>query len=1120
MKRTLAIILSALMALTALVVVPVGAHYVGDWEYDIVNDEVVITNYKGHDKYVTVYSKIDGMDVVGIADYAFYGNAYIEELKIYEPMQWIGEHAFEGCAALRRVEIKDNCAFTIGECAFYQCEELTTVILGNGVQTIEDYAFDYCDKLENVTLGDRVAYIGDYAFAESKAMQSFSFPDSVKHLGEGVLSWCTDLMYVEIGSGITSFPKYLFEYTALKYITIPDRVTYIGSCVFQGCDLLESITIPDTVTHLGSAVFAGCCKLTEAVIGKGVKTLEYNLFIGCDSLYEVTIPYSVGMICEDAFKGCDALSYVYYGGYEEDWDNVTIVSTGNSTLDTVTLVTYSPEVVTNTFGDWEYYLHPNGTAVVCGYLGSKATETIPFQFDGHYVVEIAPGAFYYNDVIEFIAIPNNVKKIGYEAFCGCSNLKTVQLTDGLRYIGESAFYECKKLKSVRIPNSVEIIENYAFDYCDKLETVDLGKGVWYIGDWAFAVSYALRSVVIPDSLTAVGVGVFSDCYALEKVTLGKGMAEITDCMFDNSSLKSIDIPENIKRIGYDAFYNTKLEDVVIPSNVKEIGDSAFARCDALRRFVIPEGFKTIPYGMCHTCISLKEVTIPLSVREIGFSAFSDCDALETVYYAGNAADFAMIDIDDYNEPLKSATIKYANADGDGHIYGDWMVIFHSDGASCTIHSYRGAPVTDLVIPGEINGYKVVGFWNRAFASTTSLKRVTIPSTVKKIGYGAFAGCTSLTDVSIPDSVTEIGTSAFEWCSSLKSIDIPSSVDTIGNWAFAFTGFETFTVPASVKHIGADAFSCCEHLREVTIPEGITEIADGMFGFDPVLETVNIPKSVTKIGEAVFGTIDPELFPGKIDVINFAGSEARWNKIDIHENNEALRAAKINFAVLSDGDFEYKVNFNDTATVTGYLGDAEKIVIPEKLGGKTVTCIGESAFENSDLHSVTLPKSLEYLYKYAFASCDNLASITIPEGVTALDQYVFKNCAYLETVIWPVSLDFVTNGAFSGCSSLATVYYAGSEDQWNAFPKGIGNSALTDANIVFNYVAVKSGDANGDGKINSRDVIITMKAVIALTAGAPAPDGFVFDAADMVKDGKINSRDVIAIMKAVIAASAS
>ena len=79
----------------------------------------------------------------------------------------------------------------------------------------------------------------------------------------------------------------------------------------------------------------------------------------------------------------------------------------------------------------------------------------------------------------------------------------------------------------------------------------------------------------------------------------------------------------------------------------------------------------------------------------------------------------------------------------------------------------------------------------------------------------------------------------------------------------------------------------------------------------------------------------------------------------------------------------------------------------------------------------------------------------------------------------------------------------------AFVSAIGASAAS--------ARALSGDVNGDGKVNSRDVIAVMKAVLAQNAGMAYPAGFIFKAADMNGDGKLNSRDVISVMKAVIAA---
>ena len=82
----------------------------------------------------------------------------------------------------------------------------------------------------------------------------------------------------------------------------------------------------------------------------------------------------------------------------------------------------------------------------------------------------------------------------------------------------------------------------------------------------------------------------------------------------------------------------------------------------------------------------------------------------------------------------------------------------------------------------------------------------------------------------------------------------------------------------------------------------------------------------------------------------------------------------------------------------------------------------------------------------------------------------------------------------------------------------GDDVIVQIEFAIEPSSVIPGDVNGDGKVNARDVIMAMQAVVASNVGSPMPAGFIFDAADVFADGRINSRDVIGIMNLVIAAS--
>ena len=76
-----------------------------------------------------------------------------------------------------------------------------------------------------------------------------------------------------------------------------------------------------------------------------------------------------------------------------------------------------------------------------------------------------------------------------------------------------------------------------------------------------------------------------------------------------------------------------------------------------------------------------------------------------------------------------------------------------------------------------------------------------------------------------------------------------------------------------------------------------------------------------------------------------------------------------------GDFDYSVLDDGTVKITKYIGSAEKVEIPEKINGKSVTSIGN----------------------YAFEYCENITSVTIPDSVTSIGVYAFEYCASLKSI---------------------------------------------------------------------------------------------------------------------------
>ncbi|MBQ7003335.1 MAG: leucine-rich repeat protein [Oscillospiraceae bacterium] len=193
------------------------------------------------------------------------------------------------------------------------------------------------------------------------------------------------------------------------------------------------------------------------------------------------------------------------------------------------------------------------------------------------------------------------------------------------------------------------------------EEID-GLPVTCIDSCAFEQYTALTSVVIPDSVTTIGESAFAECGNLVTVVLPEGVEAILGSTFYGcTSLSNITLPDTVTSIGNFAFYNcASMDSLTLPESVEEIGYSVFTACESLKELAFPEGVTVIGQYMFRDCAMLHEVTIPSTVVSIESSAFSGCEDLSYVNYGSNAAAWDAIAIENYNESLKYAVIRYAD----------------------------------------------------------------------------------------------------------------------------------------------------------------------------------------------------------------------------------------------------------------------------------------------------------------------------------------------------------------------------------------------------------------------------------------------------------------------------
>ena len=342
------------------------------------------------------------------------------------------------------------------------------------------------------------------------------------------------------------------------------------------------------------------------------------------------------------------------------------------------------------------------------------------------------------------------------AFEGCSDLESVVIQDGVKYIGDAAFSNCINLKSVTIPASVTKIGSSVFLNCNNLISITIPERVTCIGDSAFNGCSSLTSITVPENVASIGKNAFHDCSNLTSITL-----PFVGATKDGTS---------------NAHFGYIFGALFSYNNVAEVPKSL--------KTVVITGGTTIAVNAFNGCGSLTSITVPESVTVIGKSAFKGCSSLThiTLPFVGEEKDGR----NNSHIGYVFGTSSYSNNDG-----------------------YVPSGLKTIVVTGgtEIGSY--------AFYGCENLTSILIPESITRIRGHAFYGCSNLTSISIPESVTSIGDYAFYGCSNLISITIPKNVTSIKKYVFGgCTSLTSITIPENVTSIGVGAFGGCNSLTEV------------------------------------------------------------------------------------------------------------------------------------------------------------------------------------------------------------------------------------------------------------------------------------------------------------------
>lgn len=1022
-SKLLSFILAAVMIISMIpLTMPVSARESENgFEYEIIDGRATVTAYIGDSYDPIVPNYLGGYPVTAIGDWAFFENLQLTTVTLPESLTLIGNNAFCGCCNLMGINIPESVEH-IGDNAFTNCYGFYDINIPSNVEFIGDNAFNGCRNLGRITLSYKVSSIGDYAFANTLITELF-IPSKVTSLNTTIIEGCNALTMLSVD------PANPVYYSESNCIIDSATSTLVLAC--------KDSIIPenDAVTAIGSRAFA-----------------NFN------DLVSINIPKNITSIGYEAFYSCDNLQTVYYNSKKEDWEKIAIAD-GNDPIKNAEFFFENGVSSEEPVPEGLSYDIIDGEVTITSYRGSDENLKVPAYIEGYPVTCIGDWSFGNSTSLINVTLPDTVKAIGYYAFFNCYSLQNINIPYGVETIKHSTFLDCYSLTTIDIPETVTVIEDSVFSGCS-----------------------ALTYITLPDSLNTIGSCAFYNCTQITDFSLPKNVAFIGSTAFGECTmLKYLYIPAATVYIGVSLFSGcNELSTVIVDSENTEY--YSYSNCiieTANGKVIAGNQYSTIPndgtvttigYRAFYRCSNMNEVFIPKSVTYIDTEAFYDCYSLYTVNYGGSRSAWENIYVSGGNDNLHQANINYYW--GDPNPVPDGLT-FEIYGDEAVITGYMGSENT-LIIPSVIEDKPVTRINSFAFSDNYNLRSITLPDTLTFIDNNAFSRSNCLEEIIIPEGKSElyVGDYAFSECTNLRSINLPDNVVSIGTYAFSnCLSLSYFATPKATQYVGEGAFSGCEMLYSLTITSnvnyigfGITrgcrwlkeisvyddnpyyystencivETASGTIVTGCISNTIPDNPSIIAIGDyAFYGITDIYSLTLPKNIISvgsyaffecygitevyYTGTQEEWDHIYWNSGNDPILSAKryVNYSGI-DGDFVYSEK-DGKVSVIGYRGYETSVVVPEFLNGYAVTGIEYRAFYyDYDLESITLPESISYIGVSAFESCSSLKTINLPDSITKIDRDAFHGCSNLEYVDLPQALSYIGISAFSSCFSLRDV----------------------------------------------------------------------------------------------------
>ena len=446
---------------------------------------------------------------------------------------------------------------------------------------------------------------------------------------------------------------------------------------------------------------------------------------------------------------------------------------------------------------------------------------------------------------------------------------------------------------------------------------------------------------------------------------------------------------------------------------------------------------------------------PIIVKNSGFSGcIAPCTVNEIVFNGtgdiilGSRA-FAITNITDLNLP---SNIKFE--DGACDVFSESKVKNVTIGCSMCESMFYGCNYLENVTFTADNDINEIP--KAAFELTVGLKKIEIPSSVKKIGDSAF-DLSTVSEIKFNEGLETIGNSAFNTWGSFEKITLPSTVKSIGEECF--NSYKPYLIELNdgLERVGKQAFICNFANQSVKIPASVTEIGEKAFGYsDSGIKAENFTiygyrgtAAETYANENGFTFVPLDL----VEFERFEDTTSTSPVYDVTVHSGAVveerQYAELYEEWSEDHYWINKLTFDarGVAPITindyGFAGanGAPGYIRTIDFIGSGDVVFGSQAFNFTGIESLTLPANVKFkdnaegiftsclrlktadiycdVVPKMFDDCNSLETVNFKGNTTSIPYAAFRNCNIKRLDI-PASVKSIGEEAFFGSYQMAAV----------------------------------------------------------------------------------------------------